>query len=291
MALRMRDFVVNSFGELRYEPTPRRVRAWLAGRAVVDSSRAVLVWEPRRVIPYYAVPAADIDAELAPLDTVGGDGAELVTLAPEGTDGTSIVRPGRFGGHTAAGSELILRLPGGDRPGAAFRLTDPELDGLVGLDFDAFDHWLEEEDRVVAHPRDPFHRVDVRRSSRRIRIELDGEPLAESGTPRLLFETHLPVRFYLPPDDVDLSRLRPSPTRTICAYKGAAEYLSPAGEDSVGAGRAGNDPAGTDLAWSYRQPLPEAAEIAGMIAFFDERVDVWLDGQPRERPQTPWSRR
>jgi uncharacterized protein (DUF427 family) len=143
------------------------------------------------------------------------------------------------------------------------------------LDFDAFDSWLEEDDEVVSHPRDPFHRVDVRRSSRHVRVERDGQLLAESTRPTLVFETALPVRTYLPPDDVRLDLLEPSPTRTACAYKGRATYRS-----------FGTVP---DIAWTYEHPLPDAAELTGLVAFFDERVDLTVDGDKQDRPISPWS--
>jgi uncharacterized protein (DUF427 family) len=247
----------------------------------------MLVWEPQRVIPYYAVPVEDVRAELFPASVAADESPHLVTLAPDGesTAGVTIVRPGPFAGHTVPGDPLTLRSGDNNRPDAAFRFSDEAatgtaLSGYVGLDFAAFDTWLEEDEPVLAHPRDPFHRVDVRQSSRKVRIELGGRLLAESSRPRLLFETHLPTRFYLPAGDVDVAALRPSITATTCAYKGATRYWSGPGDT------AGDD----DIAWTYLQPLPEAVEITGMIAFFDERVDVTLDGQPRERPRTPWSR-
>ncbi|MEU2611681.1 DUF427 domain-containing protein [Micromonospora sp. NPDC007271] len=280
MALRLRDLLVGSFAELRVEPTARRVRATLDGEIVVESQRAMLVWESRHVVPYYAVPAEDVRAELRPVPVPADADSQLVTLAPEGlaAGAVSIVRPGSFTRHTVGGEELSIRFAGGDRHRAAFRFTDPDLSGYIGLDFGAFDAWFEEDTQIVAHPRDPFHRVDVLRSSRRVRVESGGRVLAESTRPRLLFETHLPVRFYLPPEDVTEGLLRPSATRTTCAYKGEATYWSLAVEGGT-----------ADVAWSYPRPLAEAADIAGMIAFFDEHVDVVLDGQRRERPRTPWS--
>jgi len=257
MSTSIRDLLSRARAELRHEPLERRVRAVAAGSAVVDSTRAMLVWEPRRVVPSYAVPAADVHAPLS--------------LAPASAEAVAgVLHPGvPFAVHTAAGEPLSV----GDRAGAGFRLADAQLDGYVVLDFRAFDAWYEEDERVVSHPRDPFHRVDVRRSSRPLRIELAGEPIAETTRAVLLFETHLPTRFYLPREDVRLTLL-PSARRTVCPYKGEASYWSL----DVG-GRHEQD-----VAWSYEQPLPELAAIAGRIAFWDERVDVLLDGARREPP-------
>jgi uncharacterized protein (DUF427 family) len=174
--------------------------------------------------------------------------------------------------HTAAGEPVSI----GDREGAGFRLADEDLAGYVALDFRAFDDWYEEDERVAGHPREPFHRVDVRQSARPVRIEVDGEVVAQSTRARLLFETSLPVRFYLPREDVRAD-LHPSSRRTYCPYKGQASYWS---LEAGGRRRA-------DLGWSYEQPLPDAVAITGLVAFWDERVDVVFDGERRKRPGGP----
>ena len=181
-----------------------------------------------------------------------------------------------FAVHTADGTPSVIRDESG-RDFGAFLLSDPDLAGYVALDFDGFDEWFEEEDRNVAHPRDPFHRIDVLRSTRHVRIELDGVVLAESSAPLVLFEPPLPPRYYLEADDVRTDLLQSSDAITYCAYKGQATYWS-----------FGAEP---DLAWTYLDPLHDASDVAGRIAFFDERVDVIVDGAQMERPITPWSRR
>lgn len=256
--------------ELRFEPTGKRVRARVGATTVADTRGALVVWEPRRVVPTYAVPEADVHAELVPAPAVD------VPRRPVrlGADGPGVLDPSTgFGAHTCDGEPLTVRAGDDERPDAAFRPADPDLAGYVLLDFDAFD-WLEEDEPIVSHPRDPFARVDVRRSSRHVRVERDGLLLAESTRPVLVFETHLPVRTYLPRSDVRLDLLEPSPTRTACAYKGVASYL---GRDGV------------DLAWTYESPLPDAGELTGLVCFFDERVDLTVDGVARPRPVTPWS--
>jgi uncharacterized protein (DUF427 family) len=277
MAVRVRDVMMGRLGDLRWEPTAKRVRAELGGRTVLDSRDARLVWEPRRVVPSYAVPAADISAELVPVsaaavadDTVG---LPLPELSRRPVLDPSIP----FEVHSTDGEALRVRV--GDASLAAFRPADPELAGWVVLDFAGADGWYEEDEPVVSHPRDPFHRIDVLASSRHVRLELDGHLLAESTRPRLLFETLLPVRFYLPVEDVRCE-LRPSGTRTWCAYKGEASYRSVVLGDAVV----------PDLVWSYPDPLLDAEPVRGLLAFFDEQVDVVLDGSRRERPVTPWSR-
>jgi uncharacterized protein (DUF427 family) len=194
----------------------------------------------------------------------------------------------RRAGETVADSKraLLVWEPGMPFPWYAFpredvsvdgvELTEPGVEGHVLLRFRDADEWLEEEEVLVGHPRDPFHRIDVRRSSRHVVVELDGEVLADSHRPALLFETSLPVRTYLPPEDVRTELLRPSGTVTTCAYKGPTVHFSTESKP--------------DIAWMYEQTLPDGPDVAGLIAFYDERVDVTVDGERRERPVTPWSR-
>jgi uncharacterized protein (DUF427 family) len=281
MSTRVRNLLMGELGRLRYEPIEKRIRGTLGDRAVIDSKRAILVWEPKRVVPTYAVPVEDIDGDISATPPAASgepspDGVPVIG-APQ-LAGRTVFDPSiPFSVHTADGEPLAIRVRGGDREAAAFRPFDDALAGYVMLDFDAFDAWFEEDERNVAHPRDPFHRIDIVHGSRHIRVERDGEVLAESTTPYLLFEPPLPVRYYLPPEDVATGLLRPSTTTTFCAYKGQASYWSVEGED--------------DVAWSYREPLREAAEVTDRIAFFNERVDIVVDGTPLERPVTPWSRR
>lgn len=270
MALRLGQALMRNVGELRWEPTTKRVSAHVGGQPVLATERARLVWEPGRVVPYYAVPEEDLTADLAPgPDTVGAE-PPFVFLP----DGTRIVEPGHFDFHTTDGEVLTVRTDAAELARAAFRPADPDLAGYVVLDFDAFDEWYEEDERIVSHPRDPFSRIDIRKSSRPVRIEIDRTVLADTRGASLLFETGLPMRRYLPADDVRMDLLEPSPTRTLCAYKGEASYLSFGGRD---------------IAWTYEQPLPDSTLIIGLVCFFDERVETYVDGEKQERPWSPWS--
>jgi uncharacterized protein (DUF427 family) len=248
----MRDLMTRTRAELRYEPIEQRVRARLGEQTIVDSTRAVLLWEPRRVCPVYAVPAADIRAALEPAE-----------VAREEVPG--LLHPGiPFTVHTAPGTPVTVA------GHAGFELADPDLAGYVALDFGAFD-WLEELEPVRGHPRDPYHRVDVRVSSRPVRVAFEGTLVAESRHARLVLETQLPTRFYLPREDVRVP-LRPSALRTYCPYKGEASYFSLDG--------------GENLLWSYESPLPDATQLTGLLGLWDERFAIELDGHRREPPRT-----
>jgi uncharacterized protein (DUF427 family) len=254
--MKLHDVFASVFEELRHESIERRVRGVIDGETVVDSTRAQLVWEPRRVCPSFAVPAEDIRAPLSPAPASDADVA-------------GVLHPGiPFAVHTADGEPVTIA----DRVGAGFRLA--ELDGQVELDFDAFDAWYEEDERIFGHPRDPYHRVDVRLSSRPVRIEFGGRVVAETTRARMAYETQLMTRFYLPREDVRVP-LVPSDRRSYCPYKGEASYWSVEG--------------GRNLAWSYEQPLPDAAALKGLVAFWDELVDVYLDGALRDRPGGPFA--
>jgi uncharacterized protein (DUF427 family) len=267
MSTRARDSFMTLFGKLRHEPTEKRVRAKLGDREVVDSTQALLVWEPRRIVPSFAVPLGDVRAELAP-------------ASPGPPSDAEVLHPGiPFAVHSTEGESLDLRLNGQTLSGAAFRPDDPELNGHVILDFDAFDKWYEEDEAIFSHPRDPFHRVDARRSSRHVRIERDGRLLAESSEPTLVFETNLPVRYYLPRSALRVEA-RPSDRHTACPYKGHASYFRFDLDEGKSA----------DLAWTYEDPTPDARPLAGLVAFYDELVDVTVDGERRERPDTPFAR-
>ncbi|TDD72199.1 DUF427 domain-containing protein [Actinomadura darangshiensis] len=234
---------------LRIEESGKRVRAYLGGRLVADTTKPSLVWE----IPYYPTyyfPETDVRADLV-------------------EDGPGERSPSR-GDATA----YTVKVDGAEAAGAALRYT--ELPGLVRIAWDAMDAWFEEDEEVFVHPRDPYTRVDVLAASRHVRVEVDGVTVAESSSPRLLFETGLPVRYYLPKPHVRMDLLEHTDTVTHCPYKGTAEYWSV---------RAGGE-LHADLAWSYATPLDESRKTAGLVCFFNEKVDIFVDGVLQERPKT-----
>jgi uncharacterized protein (DUF427 family) len=244
------DLHADSFrlvAELRYAATPKRIRADLDGRTVLDTRDAMLVWEPRRVVPWYAVPEAELHLDT----TEQGPGEEPSQRGP-------VVGP-EHPGHTTPGTSLHAEGLGE----VAFRPDDPALGGRVIVQWAPFS-WREEEEPVVAHPHDPYSRIDILRSSRQVRVEVGGVVIAESDRALALIETGLPVRWYLPPQDVQMSLLKPSATRTECAYKGTASYLSAQGAP--------------DVAWTYPDALHDAAQVTGLISFWRDAT-VLVDGE------------
>jgi uncharacterized protein (DUF427 family) len=195
---------------------------------------------------------------------------------------------GRLGGETVVDSKRVKLLYEPDRKLPVWLFPEEDLrldaipakairrqDGLVHVDFDALDEWLEEDEVQVGHPPDPYHRIDVRRTSRRVRISIGGRVVADTTRARALFETGLPTRWYIPREDIE-AELEPSDHRTVCAYKGHATHFSVAGEDAV--------------AWTYEDPLHDGQPVKDLVAFYNERVDVEVDGEREERPRTQWSR-
>jgi uncharacterized protein (DUF427 family) len=242
-------------GHVRVEQGTKRVRAYLGGAVVVDSIAPLLVWE----VPYYPTyyfPKSDVRADLV---TDGG---------------VDLHSPSRGDAKT------LSVLAGGLRAlGAAALYEDSPLDelrGTVRFQWDAMEAWFEEDEQVYTHPRDPYTRVDILASSRTVRVVLDGLVLADSTSPRLLFETGLPARYYLPRTHVRMDLLERSQTVTHCPYKGRADTWS------VRVGETLHE----DLAWSYPAPLPESQKVAGLIAFYDEKLDIEVDGVLQERPRT-----
>ncbi|MBU9767244.1 DUF427 domain-containing protein [Mycobacterium sp. TNTM28] len=264
MAVKMADLLGSTLGDLRYQATAKRIRVCLGGEPVADTDAAVLVWEPRRVVPTYAVPRSALTAQLVPAGGDVGDDEIPGFLDPSVP----------FTAHTCAGT--VFDVIAGDETGAAaaYQPDDVELAGYLILDFATFE-WREEDEPIVSHPHDPYHRIDVRRSRRHIRIEHEGQLLAESRSPTLLFETGLPVRYYLPREDITTA-LDVSDSVTYCAYKGRATYYSLPGGPA-------------DLAWSYHEPLIDAEPVRDRVCFFDEHVDVFVDGKRADRPNTLWS--
>ncbi len=238
-------------GRVRVEEGRKRVRAYLGGQLVADTLRPQLVWESPHYPTYY-VPADDVKAQLAPTGKTerspSRGEAELFDVVVDGATAESAAR--RY-------SDSPLE----------------ELRELVRLDFGAMTEWFEENEPIFVHPRDPYTRIDVLASSRHIRVEIDGVTVADSHQPRILFETGLRPRYYLPLTDVRMDMLRPSETESRCPYKGTANYYS------VDTGTAVHE----DVVWYYKTPLPESQKIIGLVAFWNEKLDIYVDGVLEDR--------
>jgi uncharacterized protein (DUF427 family) len=276
MALDLADHFFAALPELRYHPTAKRIRAFVGGEAVVDSTRAWVVWEPRRVVPAYAVPEGDIRGGL--VETTQDAAAEEHEVRLGDRHPVLDPRSG-FAVHTTPGTASDITTDAATLAGAAFVPDDPSFDGYAIIDFQAFDEWREEDELLVAHARDPFKTVDTRRSSRPVVVEIAGVTVADSTRSTMLFETYLPTRYYLPREDVRMDLLHPTETITACAYKGIAAYWSATVDGTVV----------DDVAWSFTQPHNYATAVKDLVAFFNERVDITVDGERIERPHTPWS--
>ena len=237
------------------EAVPRRIRAVLAGETVVDTTQALYVWEWLNY-PQYYIPLADVRRDI-------------------------LVREDHKQESPRGPVELYgLRVGDVHRPRAAKVLTESTIDELrdtVRFEWTSLDAWFEEDERVFVHPRSPYVRIDALRSTRSVRVELDGVVLAESSSPVMLFETGLPTRYYFNRTEVNLEHLVPTDTITGCPYKGMTS-----GYWSVRVG----DKVIRDLAWAYDFPTQQVIGIAGMVAFYNERVDIFIDGKKIERAKT-----
>lgn len=234
-------------GRVRVQASPKRVRGYSSGELVFDTLGALLVWEGPHY-PQYYVPLADVRAALS-------------------ATGETRRSPSR--GNSAVMSMLVA---GREIFDAALLFGDSPVDELrdhVRFRWEALDSWFEEDVEIFTHPRSPYVRVDILPTSRRVRVEVDGVTIADSVRARVLFETGLRPRYYLPFTDVRMDLLTPTDLVTHCPYKGAASYWSVAATEGGTAHR--------NVLWSYRSPLPESAGIVGLAAFYDERVDVYID--------------
>ena len=245
---------------LYLEPTPKRIRVVVGGEVVADSRAAMMLHESGHQ-PIYYFPPEDVRGELL-------EPSDRHTHCPKKGDASYYTI--RVGDHVVDAGAWYYPDP-----------LDwaPPIKDLIAFYWNRMDHWYEEDEEVFVHPRDPYHRVDLVHTERHIRISLDGELLAESRSALALFETGLPTRWYLAAEDVSAA-LEPSDTVTRCPYKGTASYHSVRLESGELA---------KDLVWYYPEPIADAARITGLLCFFNEKVDIELDGEDQERPESPWS--
>lgn len=243
------------------EDSPKRVRVFFAGRLIADSRHVKLMHETWH-LPVYYFPHEDVDQ---------------TCLVPTGHTSTCPVKgearywSARVGDRTA--ENAVWNYP---RPVEGC----PDIAGLLAFYWQSMDAWYEEEEQVFVHPRDPYKRIEVLESSRRVEIAVNGITIADSRRPCMLLETGLPTRYYLPKLDVRMDLLEPTGTQTACPYKGrTSRYWSVEVDGKQYA----------DLAWCYEFPTPDAAGIAGRVCFYNEKVDLSVDGELQERPATPWS--
>lgn len=245
---------------VRTEPLNRRLRVLFNGRFIADTTAAIYVFEQGH-LPVYYLPKADVDA--------------------------SVLRQTATTSHCPRKGDAVywsVEVDGKVAEDAVWAYPDPlsqvgELAGYVAFYWNKMDGWYEEDEEVFVHPRDPYHRVDVLSSSRHVEVSVNGVVVADTRRPHLLFETGLPVRYYIPKVDVRLEHLRPSGTRTSCPYKGTASYYDVVADGAVN----------TDIVWYYPAPLPEIPKIENLLCFYNEKVDITVDGVLQDRPQTHWS--
>ncbi len=255
-------FKSNPDYKINFERSPRRVRVRFAGEWVADSTSAYLLFETRH-LPVYYFPRGDVRLDLmAPTDHH--------TFCPY--KGTAAYRTIRVGDRMSENAMWGYPVPY-DEVAA--------IGDYVAFYWDRVDHWYEEDEEIFVHPRDPYKRVDAIASSRPVRIIVGGETVVETIRARFLFETRLPTRYYIPPEDVRMDLLVPSDKTTACPYKGRARYWSV----KIG------DQLFPDIVWSYPEPIAECPKIKGHLAFFNEHVDaILVDGIEVLRPVTSWSK-
>jgi uncharacterized protein (DUF427 family) len=244
-----------------WDPVPQRIRGIVDGETVVDSIDAKLLHATGH-LPVYYFPDGDVRDELL-VDS------DTRTTCPY--KGEAHYHSLRVGDRTIDDAVWYYPAPVENAPFLA---------GHKAFYWNRVDEWYAEDEQVFGHPRDPYARIDVYPTSRHVRISLDGQVIAESERAMALFESNLPTRWYLPRDDVRLELLEPSDKQTRCAYKGLASYWHVRVGDAVH----------EDLAWAYPEPQHDAEPVRDLIAFFDECVDVEIDGRPQVRPVTQWSR-
>ena len=246
--------------EPRWITSPKRLRVFFGGAPVVDSARANLFRGGGP--PVYYFPKDDVQ-----------QGVLAATARTE---------------TNARGTMALFDVRVGERiaEGAAWEYTEPADDvpflaGMLAFRWNAMDAWYEEEEEVFVHAKDPFKRIETLRSNRRVEVYAAGGKVADSSFSVVLIEPGHPLRYYLPKMDVRMDLLRPTPTESRCPYKGKANYYSVETESGLL----------EDAAWCYKYPTTETAAVAGLVCFFNERVDaICVDGEELEKPVTSWRR-
>jgi uncharacterized protein (DUF427 family) len=248
------DEAMGDATRVKVERSAKRVRAYLGGEIIVDSIRSKLVWEVPQYPAYY-FPMADVRMH-------------------------HLAESDRKQRSSSRGEARYFDVHGGNRMAANSAWHYPEspvfeIQGHLRFEWDQMDAWFEEEEEVFVHAHDPYKRIDILHSSRHIEVSLDGVKLADTRRPTIVYETGAPIRYYVPKPDVRMDFLEPSDKRTGCAYKGFARYWS------LNKGKIKRD----NIAWSYAMPIADCAKIAGLVAFYNEHVDLLVDGVPEERRQ------
>jgi uncharacterized protein (DUF427 family) len=231
------------------EPLRRRLRAELGGSTVVQSDDAVLLFEPGRYPVAYFPLAGFAEGALRQTDHRSqhrdlGDTAwfEVIGATRQAARGAWQ--------HVALPAQAAIL---GDKVALAWR---------------AMDGFYEEDDRILGHAADPYHRIDIRRTSRRLAVRASDRVVADTSNPLVLYESGFAPRWYMPRADVVAEALTQVELQTFCPYKGIASYY-----DIDGIRHA---------AWSYRTPFDEMAAIGDLVSFEPDKVEVILDDKRLE---------
>ncbi len=235
-----------------FEPADRWVRVIFQDGTIADSKKAMLMIESRGELDYY-FPLEDVRQDM------------LIKSEHVETSGYRGIR--RFW-HVRVGDRLAENAAWTYDP----KERRPDFTGFIAFDWHEMDHWYEEDEEVFFHVRHPYHRIDTIKSSRHVELFVDGIRVADTTRPFMLFETSLNVRYYIPPEDVDMTFLTPTKTLTVCPYKGEAGYFNVHVNGETYA----------DTVWTYPDPIPEAPKIKGLLAFWpekDKRIQIFVDGE------------
>jgi uncharacterized protein (DUF427 family) len=233
------------------EPLRRRMRVKLGGEWIADSEDVVLLHEPARYpVAYFPIgdirPEALIDENRTTQNRDLGDTAWFTVAAGDGRAEHAAWRHVALPAH----AEMLK-----DRVAFAWRLMDA---------------FYEEDERIVGHAADPYHRIDIRQTSRHLAVKQDERVIADSKRPLVLFESGFAPRWYVPREDIDASAMTPAEGQTFCPYKGLASYYD------IGESR--------KAAWFYPEAWPEVARISNLVSFEADKVDVFLDGVKQAMP-------
>jgi len=241
-------------------PTPKRIRAIFNGEVIADSTNVLILRETRHA-PVYYFPKSDIHME-------------RLRNSEHGT--TCSIKGKASYWHITSNDKVIEN--------AAWSYETPvagaeKIAGYTAFYFNMMDHWYEDDEEIFVHPKDPFVRIDVRKSKQPIRVVIGGETVAETTQARLLYETGSVTRYYIPKEDIRMDLLESTDLNTSCPYKGTCDYWNVKIKDVEF----------ENVVWSYPHPHPEASGIENLLCFYNEKVDeILVEDKPASTSKILW---
>lgn len=241
----------SSPGTVVVEETPRWIRGYFGDTKIVDSKTAYLVWEGTNSIPYWAFPTQDVIGLVENNHTDAGEEGYRAQWY-----------------DLKASSKTISDIGWKIKPDVPGYIQ--EANNLVVIDTTKVDKWYEDDEQVKGHAAGPYNRIDIRKSSRPVKVVIDGVTVAETNSALFLYENGYVTRYYIDTADIKNKELfHPTSHTSVCPYKGVASYYS----------ATINGKEYENIVWFYPEPIDAVAKLKGHWSFYNEKLDIYVDGE------------